>query len=96
MEDDLDEEGEQKEELHIAVATTDGKLNELVYNDEIFWGTIFSIMPGWETLFRTQLHYTDFLTQRNNHRFEHLLCHTSFRLPRALTTLVVRYLHHHY
>ena len=79
------------EEQPIAIAFSDTKWDavheELVYDDEIFWGTIYSNLGQRSTRF---------LTTRNNQRVEAALERLLGFLPPSLRLLIAHLVHYHY
>jgi hypothetical protein len=79
------------EEQPIAIAfsdtTWDAVHEELVYDDDIFWGTIY-INHGPSS--------TRLLTTRNNRRIEAVLERLLGLLPQSLRLLIAHLVHYHY
>jgi hypothetical protein len=84
---------QDNEEEPIAVAFCDGPdsvLHELVFDQDIFWGTIFrNYWPVHPTTTRQ-------LTTRNNHRIEALILVTCPLLPAVLRDYIAQLVHYHY
>jgi hypothetical protein len=77
------------EELAIAVAFCDsrfGTCGELVFESEIFWGTII----------REEDAKTKLLTQRNNNRIDALLLVCFPFVPVVLRLVIANFLHLHF
>jgi hypothetical protein len=83
------------EEQPIAIAFCDGQhpgassLDEFVFEDDIFWGTIYRI-------FNNCPYTTQVLTWRNNDRIEALLQRYLGFLAAPLRLMIARFLHFHY
>jgi hypothetical protein len=84
----------EREEQPIAIAFCDSRAGwgiqeELVFEDDIFWGTIYRN-------FDPQGRSTRFLTSRNNHRIEWLIYRCFPLQPYSLRLAIAELIHLHY
>ena len=84
------------EEQPIAIAFVnspgDGICEELVYEDDIFWGTIYRNFNSYTHYPRTHRQ----LTWRNNLRIEVLLLNYFPLVPESIRLVIAQYIHLHY
>ena len=87
--DDDDDDGEQPVAIAICdpVAATSQVCYELVFNGDIFWGTVYSNLGP---------HSTSFLTTRNNYLIEAVLAEYLGFLPEVVRRMIASLAHYHF